>query len=270
MCGENRSVRVARSIVAGSSPRVRGKLNREMYGDIILGLIPACAGKTRSDRATAAGSRAHPRVCGENRLSRKRPPTACRLIPACAGKTPSLRRAVRRCRAHPRVCGENKAGVPKEAVDEGSSPRVRGKHADYLRPRGRVRLIPACAGKTSLVTGAGDSGGAHPRVCGENPTPVACDTLNRGSSPRVRGKPTVRAEQTFHRGLIPACAGKTLCLASSSRTRTAHPRVCGENSFVFAQTSVFRGSSPRVRGKQEAPVEEAPAEGLIPACAGKT
>ena len=46
VCGENRCLADRLGSQVGSSPRVRGKLNRETYGDIILGLIPACAGKT--------------------------------------------------------------------------------------------------------------------------------------------------------------------------------------------------------------------------------
>ena len=48
VCGENYVQMHRLNNGKGSSPRVRGKLNRETYGDIILGLIPACAGKTTS------------------------------------------------------------------------------------------------------------------------------------------------------------------------------------------------------------------------------
>ena len=73
----------------------------------MIGLIPACAGKTRSPGQQARALRAHPRVCGENsvpvekscisggsspRVRGKLPITVerageQRLIPACAGKT---------------------------------------------------------------------------------------------------------------------------------------------------------------------------------------
>ena len=66
VCGENARLRSRWVRPPGSSPRVRGKLNREMYGDIILGLIPACAGKTTGFRADRPAAWAHPRVCGEN------------------------------------------------------------------------------------------------------------------------------------------------------------------------------------------------------------
>ena len=54
------------SVVAGSSPRVRGKLEPPEGEASISGLIPACAGKTAVGSETLAAMRAHPRVCGEN------------------------------------------------------------------------------------------------------------------------------------------------------------------------------------------------------------
>ena len=51
---------------------------------------------------------------------------------------------------------------------------------------------------------------AHPRVCGENCLRMTASYLHLGSSPRVRGKPEVGDRLRVVRGLIPACAGKTL------------------------------------------------------------
>ena len=105
-CGENTSQSSSTWTVAGSSPRVRGKLRGRPGGRHDDGLIPARAGKT--PRAPWRPSRrwAHPRVCGENmrcwpcrqatwgssprvrgKQVRHRPPRRRRLIPACAGKT---------------------------------------------------------------------------------------------------------------------------------------------------------------------------------------
>ena len=67
VCGENRRARWDAGIAWGSSPRVRGKQAREGYPFLFDGLIPACAGKTRTAPSTASASEAHPRVCGENR-----------------------------------------------------------------------------------------------------------------------------------------------------------------------------------------------------------
>ena len=91
-----------------------------------------------------------------------------------------------------------------------------------------------------------------------------------GSSPRVRGKRTSMCQGQASGRLIPACAGKTISFAGSCAPPRAHPRVCGENADELAHMSEGEGSSPRVRGKQEAIHGETAIYGLIPACAGKT
>ena len=147
VCGENHGKGGKTRLVPGSSPRVRGKLAPHMTHAGKLGLIPACAGKTRAKPPAASASRAHPRVCGENGIVvasfgrvtgssprvRGKPGVACRLrglrglIPACAGKTWGSLSAARPSRAHPRVCGENFSSFRSNFKRAGSSPRVRGK-----------------------------------------------------------------------------------------------------------------------------------------------
>ena len=153
-------------------------------------LIPACAGKTAVRRAGRLGPRAHPRVCGENRVHfgpggglegssprvRGKPRRGDGradlggLIPACAGKTRATGPPARGPSAHPRVCGENAPALTGGEQCGGSSPRVRGKLGDLVPALARVRLIPACAGKTPARTVATPRPWAHPRVCGENPS----------------------------------------------------------------------------------------------------
>ena len=71
------------------------------------------------------------------------------LIPARAGKTAAMRLAFSETGAHPRACGENSTAALYRTAASGSSPRVRGKHADDALV-GRMRgLIPARAGKTA-------------------------------------------------------------------------------------------------------------------------
>ena len=192
------------------------------------------------------------------------------LIPACAGKTCRVARVPRRTGAHPRVCGEN--SVPGLARERGfgSSPRVRGKPRPPRERPQRPGLIPACAGKTPLSGAMRYTSQAHPRVCGENFTFRVPDLRGRGSSPRVRGKPTKDGTTAAYQRLIPACAGKTTRAPCKNSGSPAHPRVCGENPR-HRRAALLRGSSsPRVRGKRIAGGPHAPARGLIPACAGKT
>ena len=66
----------------------------------------------------------------------------------------------------------------------------------------------------------------------------------------MRGKPPPARKRGRIRGLIPACAGKTLCTTATGLRAS--------------------GSSPRVRGKLKSMFSAAKNAGLIPACAGKT
>ena len=130
------------------------------------------------------------------------------LIPACAGKTIQYGDPDGNGEAHPRVCGENCARPVVAETPAGSSPRVRGKPSNLLWALASLRLIPACAGKTTPTTPAKSTPAAHPRVCGENlPSAVGLSEL-AGSSPRVRGKPAAAQEYADKTRLIPACAGK--------------------------------------------------------------
>ena len=127
MCGENLVALSTWTRAAGSSPRVRGKLNTLVCVRPPYGLIPACAGKTNEVETSVSVFGAHPRVCGENTRKAARH-TLCpgssprvrgkpvgaeevrserRLIPACAGKTDRAEKSLALARAHPRVCGEN-------------------------------------------------------------------------------------------------------------------------------------------------------------------
>ena len=170
MCGENFISRKAPRAASGSSPRVRGKRRLIDTHRLPRGLIPACAGKTIYDATARLFTGAHPRVCGENiassfgvncesgssprvrgkRHSRVKQFACLGLIPACAGKTVYFTLDRRAAKAHPRVCGENYPMLRPFMKAAGSSPRVRGKHVHYRRPRRSHGLIPACAGKTRL------------------------------------------------------------------------------------------------------------------------
>ena len=274
----------------GSSPRVRGKPPTRPCARPRGGLIPACAGKTSSSPRAPSRAWAHPRVCGENFLAyfqemrpdgssprvRGKPvgdagdEVAEGLIPACAGKTPSAAKRALMSAAHPRVCGENWSTASRRSTASGSSPRVRGKRVRAVADGGGARLIPACAGKTPPTSGTSGPRTAHPRVCGENIGRRGVADVQRGSSPRVRGKRGARRGGGVRVGLIPACAGKTPPPGVPASPRAAHPRVCGENLRRWRGARGGLGSSPRVRGKPRVVGVGAPPAGLIPACAGKT
>ena len=228
-CGENDgSDRQGRS-QAGSSPRMRGKLNNRFIGDRLEGLIPAHAGKTCDNSASLRVKAAHPRACGENavccgmpllesgsspRMRGKRyvRPFALQhigLIPAHAGKTFPAPRAIARTEAHPRACGENSDPAGQQLCNAGSSPRMRGKPLYTQMRHWTGGLIPAHAGKTQLSSARLQDRWAHPRACGENASMSTVDWVIGGSSPRMRGKRVLIDAHARATGLIPAHAGKT-------------------------------------------------------------
>ena len=227
--GENARYVSPQASSDGSSPLTRGKRNLCVFGHFSCRLIPAHAGKTAIQSAYKHSCSAHPRSRGENdgsrlalrrivgsspltrgkRKLRSRWSSTSRLIPAHAGKTCSLPRSHRRVRAHPRSRGENAVKALVNQRLEGSSPLTRGKQDGPNYIAGRLRLIPAHAGKT--VSGLGGHFGlpAHPRSRGENLSRVAWMPPTPGSSPLTRGKRPCPSHPGRPSGLIPAHAGKT-------------------------------------------------------------
>ena len=130
--GENIGDSLAPINTEGSSPLTRGKRSVSSARVIVIGLIPAHAGKTRQANDPVTLSRAHPRSRGENvkrvlvdwvlsgssPLTRGKPNVRRRiahpprLIPAHAGKTRQMRDMRQKCRAHPRSRGENSGRQP--------------------------------------------------------------------------------------------------------------------------------------------------------------
>ena len=255
--------------VTGSSPRVRGKGRAGRHCRIRGGIIPAGAGKRRKIMKKIFLSRDHPRGCGEKRKAagkqevpkgssprvRGKAETVPRLlegrgiIPAGAGK--SVRRSSLGTgqRDHPRGCGE-KPHVELPIVGVvGSSPRVRGKVAQWLLAGAAAGIIPAGAGKRVVCLPASIASGDHPRGCGEKTNARWIPARRMGSSPRVRGKVVGRYFGCKKSGIIPAGAGKRALSSERQKGRRDHPRGCGEKSRQKAAFHLLSGSSPRVRGK---------------------
>ena len=170
--GENLVQFAEQAVNAGSSPLTRGKPCAIGSGLACRGLIPAHAGKTTANQASA--------FCdpGSSPLTRGKPVSAGRrvgpvgLIPAHAGKTRRRRGLRMGARAHPRSRGENGHGRGGPSADWGSSPLTRGK---LFRPPAviwRRWLIPAHAGKTRWLRGRRAQPRAHPRSRGENSQPL--------------------------------------------------------------------------------------------------
>ena len=168
MCGEHFIISARGLGKTGSSPHVRGALSQLQCPCRWLGIIPACAGSTRTLRGFRTGRWDHPRMCGEHyvkhnakgndqgssphvRGARRRQqdhPGSQGIIPACAGSTsrpPDLHTVPR---DHPRMCGEHPLVTSSASPSAGSSPHVRGARRRQQDHPGSQGIIPACAGST--------------------------------------------------------------------------------------------------------------------------
>ena len=126
-CGENDDIQPEFPNVAGSPPRMRGKLRTVNSVSSSTRITPADAGKTAVSYNRYDPLRDHPRGCGENsfyinidnsftgsppRMRGKLHGTllvalGIRITPADAGKTSCEPQSLPRGWDHPRGCGEN-------------------------------------------------------------------------------------------------------------------------------------------------------------------
>ena len=208
VCGEKQILKIIAKGQQGSPPRVRGKDASTGLADIVVGITPACAGKSRASTSSSRTAGDHPRVCGEKILEARHSPIRtgspprvrgkagrCRcdrrgngITPACAGKSQPHYR-FRQCpRDHPRVCGEKTSARILLITSAGSPPRVRGKVSSRLFKMPLTRITPACAGKSEFDFSRQRWEQDHPRVCGEKGNTVNKIVHTVGSPPRVRGK----------------------------------------------------------------------------------
>ena len=192
------------------------------------------------------------------------------LIPAGAGQTrygswpPAFRWA------HPHRCGADALMAVIIDTNDGSSPQVRGRLRASRRDFLRRGLIPAGTGQTRGAPGGGARPWAHPRRCGaDNRLPRGL-FAHYGSSPRVRGRRSLRLLDRRRERLIPAGAGQTRRYPACAVRPGAHPRGCGADGLQEYNIVGDLGSSPRVRGRPLIGAFSQLAPGLIPAGAGQT
>ena len=237
--------------MVGSSPRMRGKPMQTADKVDEHRIIPAHAGQTRPRPRTPVSPTDHPRACGANgsmtcafrscsgsspRMRGKpaeveETATGVRIIPAHAGQTALRRHPCTREPDHPRACGANTGKDAEKHFKDGSSPRMRGKHASYGFIQAFSRIIPAHAGQTECGTRARGRRTDHPRACGANGTVNGVNQRQHGSSPRMRGKRVRRRQGRDRERIIPAHAGQTLSTNICMTSKPDHPRACGANSL---------------------------------------
>jgi len=111
-----------------------------------------------------------------------------RSIPACAGETRHCLPSTYSAGVYPRVCGGNCQMPAVRPYIRGLSPRVRGKPYQTGSGSSESGSIPACAGETYLHHHLLHYHQVYPRVCGGNLTDSDFAAIQKGLSPRVRGK----------------------------------------------------------------------------------
>ena len=131
------------------------------------------------------------------------------IIPAYAGNTVLLFYGVSLFWDHPRVCGEHRALSSSVRISPGSSPRMRGTLHQAGETDRRSGIIPAYAGNTLSHACRRLHHRDHPRVCGEHRSFVLRRVVVLGSSPRMRGTPSLEQFGQNFAGIIPAYAGNT-------------------------------------------------------------
>ena len=146
VCGEHKLSKSPASLKSGSSPRMRGTLDKFARKTYEARFIPAYAGNTSLWNFPSQCRTVHPRVCGEhpngcpkNSARRGSSPrmrgtrrrwadhlTKGRFIPAYAGNTVQPILGQLEMPVHPRVCGEHVDNRAFGRGHGGSSPRMRG------------------------------------------------------------------------------------------------------------------------------------------------
>jgi len=193
-----------------------------------------------------------------------------RLIPARAGRTRAACPHECAPRAHPRSRGADFNGPSGGVESHGSSPLARGGRWCSARGLPRAGLIPARAGRTSMIPSASALHAAHPRSRGADSLPPTESAPRLGSSPLARGGPPRGLPRGRSRGLIPARAGRTRSTRRPSGRASAHPRSRGADLWSDETGLWGTGSSPLARG---GPGRDRPRRRrgrLIPARAGRT
>ncbi len=278
------------STSSGSSPLARGTLDKCLINISWHRFIPAGAGNTRPCRRPAPTPAVHPRWRGEHSslpfqaaptsgsspLARGTPrnlvfrPLDIRFIPAGAGNTRPAAAAARSIPVHPRWRGEHPTHSRRSASRRGSSPLARGTHLAQHPARRPMRFIPAGAGNTRRGCFLKAAKAVHPRWRGEHGHKKLSIPHPIGSSPLARGTHQKPREKVNQRRFIPAGAGNTSRLSTTSARTTVHPRWRGEHSGIYATASAGAGSSPLARGTLDTPMTHLTGQRFIPAGAGNT
>ena len=147
---------------------------------------------------------------------------------------------------------------------------MRGEAGEPAFPTLRLRITPACAGRSAARARRFRRLTDHPRVCGEKRSGIQAVAGNDGSPPRVRGEVVRHDVGIPERRITPACAGRRSGRRCTTRRSRDHPRVCGEKlQMAYGEPPVY-GSPPRVRGEVVQDRVRVRDKRITPACAGRS
>ena len=193
-----------------------------------------------------------------------------RIIPARAGFTAARRRVRSWAGDHPRSRGVYRDGETRQHRNGGSSPLARGLQRTHVNNVVMDGIIPARAGFTCWTPGNSNRNWDHPRSRGVYLiTSFALRSID-GSSPLARGLLFLVRHILHKIGIIPARAGFTTILRTSSGRAGDHPRSRGVYRRALRSDVCSLGSSPLARGLHVHDAEHCHALRIIPARAGFT
>ena len=130
-----------------------------------------------------------------------------------------------------------------------TSPHTRGELQTPARSDNDPGNIPAYAGRTFSWQCVDFAVEKHPRIRGENASPLARAKKGVETSPHTRGELTSAQIDATGLGNIPAYAGRTIAICSSGMCCEKHPRIRGENLMPRSFTAGVRETSPHTRGE---------------------
>ena len=152
----------------------------------------------------------------------------------------------------------------------GSSPLARGLPTTSDQWDEFLRIIPARAGFTTVMSYALSWTADHPRSRGVYYERRGHQFVRGGSSPLARGLPSdLRVGHGLHR-IIPARAGFTVCIRRRGVAMPDHPRSRGVYSNGRRGKYFSKGSSPLARGLHQWDEFLLMTSRIIPARAGFT
>ena len=172
-----------------------------------------------------------------------------RIISACAEQTRCCPRSQVACRDHLRVCGADTPVLSIDTREAGSSPRVRSRPMLRVNRLTLRRIISACAEQTPPNWAALKTPRDHLRVCGADTIMDNAETIDKGSSPRVRSRRHGNGRLRRRARIISACAEQTCRRGWSGCMSRDHLRVCGADEPTRLRRAFKLGSSPRVRSR---------------------